>query len=60
MIYLSHLLVLLHNYQAHTGNFTKLPTPMVKVINFKGSITFTGKFAYLQMLLGKSENGHCK
>ena len=32
----------------------------IKVINFRGLITFTGIFAYLPILLGKSENGQYK
>ena len=44
-----------------TGNFAKLPTPLVKVINCNQFITFTSKFTNLPKRLGKSEkNKHFK
>ena len=45
----------LKQFITFTGNFAKLSTPLVKVINFNQFITFTGKFANLSKRLGKSE-----
>ena len=38
-----------------TGKFAKLPTPVIKLVNFNQFITFTSKFTNLPKRLGKSE-----